>query len=202
MIACGEQKDIDALVSICRMCFPRSLRWHGNRSLAEKWWETVLSASGAEVYVIRKDGQIVAFCLLVTDEYAFNTVMSRLPVSWWRQILCLAQCPLVVLRKAVTFLRRRLKSRERLATCPMPTDWSPEHRTWIELIAVSPLYRRKGYASMLMKHCDSRSLALGRTKIGLKADEDNTSSRMFYESLGFTELWADAGGCCYGKSLQ
>lgn len=59
------------------------------------------------------------------------------------------------------------------------------HRGWINYLAVSPDYRRKGIGRKLMEVAEQKLRASGCPKINLQVREKNTEVMKFYESLGF-----------------
>ena len=60
------------------------------------------------------------------------------------------------------------------------------HRGWINYLAVSPEFRRKGVGRRMMAEAESRLSALGCQKINVQIRSSNKSVMAFYESLGFS----------------
>ncbi len=59
------------------------------------------------------------------------------------------------------------------------------HRGWMNYLAVSPDQQRKGYATDLIKHLESKLLSIGCPKINLQIRTDNIAVQEFYKKLGF-----------------
>jgi len=60
------------------------------------------------------------------------------------------------------------------------------HRGWINYLAVSPDFRRKGIATQLMQQAEALLIKAGCPKINLQVRETNQDVIAFYERLGFT----------------
>ena len=60
------------------------------------------------------------------------------------------------------------------------------HRGWINYLAVSPSYQRRGVATLMMREAESRLRAAGCPKINLQVREANQSVIRFYESIGYS----------------
>jgi len=61
------------------------------------------------------------------------------------------------------------------------------HRGWVNYLAVHPVRRRQGLASVLMTEVERRLRELGCAKINLQIRRDNLDAISFYERIGFTE---------------
>jgi ribosomal protein S18 acetylase RimI-like enzyme len=59
------------------------------------------------------------------------------------------------------------------------------HRGWINYLAVSPDFRRKGFATQLMQQAEALLTKAGCPKINLQVRETNQAVIAFYESLGY-----------------
>ena len=60
------------------------------------------------------------------------------------------------------------------------------HRGWINYLAVSPDFRRRGIGRRMMAEADARLSARGCPKINVQIRASNKSVVAFYESLGFS----------------
>ena len=60
------------------------------------------------------------------------------------------------------------------------------HRGWINYLAVSPQYRRRGIATQIMKTAENRLKAAGCPKINLQVRTTNTAVIKFYEGIGYS----------------
>jgi hypothetical protein len=59
------------------------------------------------------------------------------------------------------------------------------HRGWLYSVAVSPVHRRVGVGSALIREAEKRLLALGCHKINLQIVLANYSVAAFYRKLGY-----------------
>ena len=60
------------------------------------------------------------------------------------------------------------------------------HRGWINYLAVSPDFRRRGIGRRMMAEAEARLSALGCPKINVQIRASNKSVIAFYENLGFS----------------
>jgi ribosomal protein S18 acetylase RimI-like enzyme len=60
------------------------------------------------------------------------------------------------------------------------------HRGWINYLAVSPEYQRRGIGTVIMRRAERALQALGCPKINLQVRESNHSVVAFYKGLGFS----------------
>lgn len=61
------------------------------------------------------------------------------------------------------------------------------HRGWINYLAVSPNYRRRGIATDMMKATEYKLREMGCPKINLQVRASNHEIIKFYESIGFSD---------------
>jgi ribosomal protein S18 acetylase RimI-like enzyme len=73
---------------------------------------------------------------------------------------------------------------EIIATCMAGYEG---HRGWINYLAVSPQYRRRGVAATIMKEVENRLSAAGCPKINLQIRRSNIEVVRFYQSIGYSE---------------
>lgn len=59
------------------------------------------------------------------------------------------------------------------------------HRGWLNYLAVSPDYRRRGFGRELVAEAERRLLKLGCPKINLQVRHSNVQAMAFYSRLGF-----------------
>ena len=59
------------------------------------------------------------------------------------------------------------------------------HRGWMNYLAVSPDYQRRGYATDLIACLEEKLLVIGCPKINLQIRTDNIAVQRFYRKLGF-----------------
>ncbi len=59
------------------------------------------------------------------------------------------------------------------------------HRGWINYLAVSPKYRRKGYAAKMMQEAEKILKEAGCPKINLQIRTSNMDVIEFYKAIGF-----------------
>jgi len=61
------------------------------------------------------------------------------------------------------------------------------HRGWINYLAVSPQYRRRGFAAKLMQEAEKILQNAGCPKINLQVRTSNKDVIEFYKSVGFSK---------------
>jgi ribosomal protein S18 acetylase RimI-like enzyme len=61
------------------------------------------------------------------------------------------------------------------------------HRGWINYLAVSPEYRKRGCGRMLMEEAERRLRSEGCPKINLQVRTSNTEVLAFYRALGYIQ---------------
>lgn len=66
------------------------------------------------------------------------------------------------------------------SAAPIPLDWAS-----ILLLAVSPHYRRRGVAQLLLQSCIQQAKQDGAQTIGLSTSELMAGAQQLYQSLGF-----------------
>jgi ribosomal protein S18 acetylase RimI-like enzyme len=71
-----------------------------------------------------------------------------------------------------------------IATCIVGYDG---HRGWINYLAVSPQYRRQGFAAKLMQEAEKILQNAGCPKINLQVRTSNKDVIEFYKSIGFSK---------------
>lgn len=71
---------------------------------------------------------------------------------------------------------------ELVASCMAGYDG---HRGWIYFLAVKTSQRRKGLASILVKHVEAELVKLGCPKVELMVRKTNSKVIAFYKSIGF-----------------
>jgi len=71
---------------------------------------------------------------------------------------------------------------EVIATCMAGYEG---HRGWINYLAVSPKYRRQGFATQMMREAEKILKNAGCPKINLQIRSSNKDVIAFYEAIGF-----------------
>jgi len=197
-----ENSDIPALVQICRRSFMDSIRWQGLPKVAQRCWENILSSNATEAYIIRFEHQIVAFCLLITDEIAYKLEMDRKRIPLWLRILSGMACPLVFAQQLVLKIRTFFKSKGETDDLSVSIPWKTKERTWVELIAVHPSFRGRGFARKLLQICDQRTQVSGKKAVVLKVDSHNQAARKLYEEVGYVQMAKNTHGVYYAKTVS
>jgi ribosomal protein S18 acetylase RimI-like enzyme len=60
------------------------------------------------------------------------------------------------------------------------------HRGWINYLAVAPQYRRRGFASQIMREAERILQDVGCPKINLQVRTSNSDVIEFYKAIGYT----------------
>ena len=61
------------------------------------------------------------------------------------------------------------------------------HRGWVNYLAVSPSYQRRGIATLLMQRVEADLMHRGCPKINLQVRETNAQVLAFYAALGYLD---------------
>ena len=61
------------------------------------------------------------------------------------------------------------------------------HRGWINYLAVAPRFRRKGFATRLIREAEQQLAAAGCPKINLQVRDTNTEVLRFYRRIGYVQ---------------
>ena len=192
--------DVHAFVDICRTAFPRNPRWQGLRSLARRWWQTALSSSGTETWIAQIDGEVLAVCLLVTDETRWVQDKARQSRPLALRLVSAASCPVLTGAKILRALKNNMNSHQALP--PASSDRKVQTRTWIELIAVAARHRRRGLAKCLLRHCEARTKALGKEAICLRVHKANEAAQGLYETTGYQKVNVNGLDTIYSKLIS
>lgn len=59
------------------------------------------------------------------------------------------------------------------------------HRGWVNYLAVSPSYQKKGYGRDIMKAAEEKLKAIGCPKLNIQVRTTNTGVIEFYKRIGF-----------------
>jgi len=196
----ASSSDIYALVNICRMAFPRNVRWQGFGSFARRWWEVAIMSSGAEALIIQVNDEVLALCVLVTDEAQWSQEKGqrRGPFVW--RFISVMSCPVLAGSKIMRVMMDKIDSHQ--TQQPAVCDWKPKRRTWIELIAVCTQHRGRGLAKSLLQHCETRTIALGKKAISLRVHKSNKAARCLYKTMGYQETSVSGVDVIYSKLIS
>jgi len=192
---------MEALLYICRECFPDSLRWQSPRSLGRKWWDATLTSSSSETWVCLKNGEIAGFCVLITDEDEEVKVGQQRNGSFFDRLFAVATHP------KLAFFKIQKKIKAVMATAGNHSEPKATHSridenpVWLGLIAVSLSMRGKGLAKQMLYFCGDRAFQLNRHVIKLRVDPDNKPARSLYERTGFVCTSQTSVDCIYTKVL-
>jgi ribosomal protein S18 acetylase RimI-like enzyme len=61
------------------------------------------------------------------------------------------------------------------------------HRGWLNYLAVSPSYQRKGYGKKMVEEAEERLSAEGCPKVNLQVRASNGEALKFYAAIGYTQ---------------
>jgi ribosomal protein S18 acetylase RimI-like enzyme len=70
-----------------------------------------------------------------------------------------------------------------IATCMVGYEG---HRGWVNYLAVAPRYRRRGFATQLMREAERILHQVGCPKINLQIRTSNTDVIEFYKAIGYS----------------
>ncbi len=196
----ASARDVDALIGICRLGFPDSLRWQGFRPMAGDWWRTVLNTTAAQTWVCEANGTVCGLCVLVVDIDLWTREKARRREALTHVLLSSLLRP----RLAAAGVAKKLakaagRKRDRANS---PTAATSDVGTWIELIAVSPSMRGCGVGKRLLGVCEDCARELGSAALGLCVGAENEPAIRLYEASGFARLSLTGSGWVCVKRLR
>lgn len=190
--------DLDALIGVCRLSFPDSLRWQGPGWIAARHWRRWLDSPFCSCWVCGSDETIWGFTVVVLDCSRYNAAAGMRRAERLEAALGALWRPKLAVRKMVRRLtRRRPEPRSDDPTRDAHCD--PQKCAWIELIAVRPDMQGRGFGAMMLSHCTSTARAWGYETVKLRVDRDNARALKVYRKAGFTITTeqTDAFTCTY-----
>lgn len=201
----AEFEQIDQLIEICRTSFPESLRWNGPSVQSRQWWKTMLESSFSETISLSVGDRAVGFYVLITDRELFFNERKKDP---WRKkfidvlrIAALFNNPLLIFHVVKSMIRlmkpvpQKLFLEERLSV-------AQDKIAWVELLAVSPLYRGEGLAKKMQDWVLNRCKELKKLYIGVNIEPQNAVSIAMHESYGYTRICETKAGLTYVKGFE
>jgi len=192
--------DLNALVYICRVCFPEYYRWQSLVPVGRKWWKVVLESEASQIWVVEDSKGIFAFNVLVLDLELWKAESKARNGSLMFRLLAPLCCPFpTVWRRLWKVALVRVTTRK--TVIHNVKKRSSERIAWSEMIGVLPRLRRKGMSSWLLRATNQKLREAGANTIETHIDSDNVPSRRMHEKMGYVLISEDLRGCLYRKSL-
>jgi RimJ/RimL family protein N-acetyltransferase len=143
----------------------------------------------------------------------FGPVAGR---SWWMRSAYMNE---ITLRERVLFglryfglilhpglvlpsVRKLMKKTEKREYITWQDKIAPERVVWGDLHAISPEYRRAGFAKQFMHFVKQRTLELKKDAFLGNVEPDNIKIIKLVESLGYRKMGQTASGLVYGQIFQ
>ena len=200
--------DIRSLFRINRESFPESLRCKAPLSYWMPYWNTLICTFSAEVYVVDINNKIAGFAIVVLDREKLQLEMKkrRLPLilyiySYFIMVFKLIISPKVLIALIRKFTQRFLFFFTKNEIQDRKIEPS-ENTMWIALLAVSPKYRRKGIASLILKFLEERGIELDINIIALHVKGLNLESILLYEKINYVKTRKTFDGFTYKKRIK
>jgi len=200
ILRAAQPTDLDALVQMCKICFPDNYRWQSIYPIARKWWHAVVESKASQALVLEDSIGIFAYSVLVLDLALWREESRKRNGSRVDQIIAAISCPNIAVWKRLWKITRvRLtKKRPRRNSVVQKTD---ERTVWAESAAVLPRRRNQGFSLLLIKERERSAREAGATRITTHVDSENIPSRRMNEKMGFVLISEDIRGCIYEQSL-
>ncbi len=191
--------DMEALLAICREGFPNSMRWRGRKCPGEKWWQLVLTCSGAEAWVFRREGCVVGVMAFISNLEEWNAKLKKTRSPILRLLTIIRRPGLVVRRvhKKLSCLQNSTGSSVKAKDIYV----DPRKLIWMEIMTVLSAHRRQGLARRLIECCQERTIELKRDAIKLNI-VPNPSVEKLFESMGYIRTNRGRSGYIYTKILK
>ncbi len=195
----ATEGDIELLVKIGRINFPKYLEWCTRRQ-AKKWWESMLGSRFVDTWVYELNGQVVAFVVLVSKPDEYRKEERRLRPGVRILLYVFAKRPWFL---ATKILGRILRIYRRNLNYIHPTDVRrlAGKAIWVNCIAVLPEMQNRRIGGDMIKFCEQRACELGCDSIRLRVNIANKGSIRFHERLGFMKTGKKKDEYTYMKAL-
>ncbi len=193
--------DLNALVEICRLSFPGSLRWQGPRRIAARLWRRWLSSGSCRCWVCSRGMEVLGFVVFILDCDRYRAEAETRAVTSLDSAVLLMWHPLLAIKKAISKLSLYRATPQSVSVRKdMPNVL--QKCTWIELIAVRPDVQGRGLGAMMLEHCATVTRTLGCEMVKLKVNKDNVQAFRAYERVGFEVTAEDADAYTYTYLLK
>jgi len=192
--------DIGELIKICRDSFSGSLRWQGARFGARRWWQFMVNSQYCETWILLNAEKIAGFVVPILDVDEYNKEKRK----QYRSIRAFLPVLMSPPRLLITKASKRIFSHDFVKTRHAKSAGSKKlaaNSLWIELIAVSPNMRRKGYGAALLKFCEQKAAELRYEGLKLSVKKKDTAAIGLYEKVGFVATAEGKQSYIYTKAL-
>lgn len=197
----ARNEDVDALIAICRRCFPETARWQSSYTLARKWWVSAIDSDAVETWVVEIGGAVEAFLVLIIDEAKWKLQKHARHAPIWFFLPALLR--LSIWKQCWSNVINRLRGNKSNVCTFCQIEMNPDlgSRIWLELLAVKPERWGGGVAHELMVHSERRAFQLNRQAIVLRVVSRNLRAKRFYEKEGYLLYRADRQNDLYIKMI-
>lgn len=193
----GSWADIHRLVDISRKSLKDELGLYGTGGQ----WKLFLDSPYCETWVCLFNGTIAAYAVAILDINRYKEDKARHNLTLTSYLLTLMTHPTVLLSKVLNRVYSLHRRRACEAVTTSPTE-PAEKCLWVELLAVSPELRKKGFGTALLRFCEQRAAQLERGTIKLPVNRKNSIAMEFYRKLGFTLTHSEKYSCIYTKFIE
>ncbi|NIO21769.1 MAG: GNAT family N-acetyltransferase [Candidatus Aenigmarchaeota archaeon] len=194
----AEQGDIDALVRICRECFPASVKWQSG-FFARKFWSSALRFPSSETWIWLVNDQAAGFSQIVIDEGAWAEEKRERGVGLAPLLLALVTHPRLIVLKIKKKIQLARHEDRRETQSGIRAE--PGKRIWVERVAILPYYRKLGLALQIMNFSEERAMSLGRHAIRGVIEVINEPWCWLHERFGYVVTRSRPGLYTYTKIL-
>jgi GNAT superfamily N-acetyltransferase len=195
-------EDIPGIISICQESFPDSLRWNLSMDIGWIWWKTILELDSVEKLVVSMKSEICGFCLLVIDIHKFARQKEILEINKSEVIKKLYKRPNLIFRQMNKRIKNYIEYQINKRKIFKAERYSKRDTGWIELIAISKLYRRKGLSKLLLNFSENILNEKGIRYVGSTIGTGNKASIAMHEKYGFVFKTYSKSGLIFLKHLN
>jgi len=200
ILRAAQPTDLDALVQMCKICFPDNYRWQSIYPIARKWWHAVVESKASQALVLEDSIGIFAYSVLVLDLALWREESRNRNGSRVDQIIAAISCPNIAVWKRLWKITRVRLTKKRPCRNSV-AQRNDEKTAWEESTAVLPRRRNQGFSILLIKESAKSARNVGAARIQAHIDSKNIASRQMHEKIGFVLISEDIRGCLYEQSF-
>lgn len=182
LIRYATENDLEALINISRISFPRLLVWC-TRGQSKKWWKSSLASQFSETWICQSNGQVAGYVRLVTDLKQYQKESQELRPDLMTLFYAFSIRPWLLLIKIVNKIIYVTSTRVRYIDSDDPKEYN--NSLWGYTMAVLPEMQNKGIGTSMIQFRDQRALELGYDSIKIWIKKKRKVSIRLHEKYGF-----------------
>jgi GNAT superfamily N-acetyltransferase len=174
----AEDGDLDLVSGLLKNSFGNSVRWQLPAFIRKKYVRALMG-EGSKGFIYSEGMVDVGFVLMVYDHDLFISRRQRYEPDLLTKAYLVVRCPRLCFDRL-----RRFFAPENEKERPLRLFY-PEDTLWIDLMAVSVGWQKRGIGTKLVEFCVSTASANGFRHIGVAAEREDLGVNRFYKQNGF-----------------